>query len=261
MEIHITRDGAKYGPYAIDDARGLLDSGQLLPSDLAWHEGLEEWTTLGELLAASAPPPGTAPPPVPADGVAGAPKPKASKATLISRIVLGVVLLVVGVVVGLDHMARSKFQSAQEFLDEVNESVPLDHLTKELGREPESTETQGRQTVDLFVWKGPLRIYSISVASTVNSGTKTMFVDDFTPKMKWRIGGGGDDSEDSDDNGKSDNLDDFDFGEPKMPGGGPGGGPNGPPGGFPGGGPGPPGGFPGGGPPGGGGMPEPPPGG
>ena len=66
MNIHITRDGQKYGPYGLEETRDLLQAGQLLASDLAWHDGLEEWTTLGELLAVSG---DTPPPPVLADGV------------------------------------------------------------------------------------------------------------------------------------------------------------------------------------------------
>ena len=142
MNIHITRDGQEYGPYGLEETRNLLQAGQLLASDLAWHDGLEEWTTLGELLAVS----GDTPPPVPADGVAEPLKAKTSKSALVLRIVLVVILVAVGSVVGLDHLARGKYQSAHEYLEaeyeKMNSATP-DQVAKELGRKPVSSKKVG----------------------------------------------------------------------------------------------------------------------
>ena len=62
MNLYISRNGEKSGPYTLEQAQGYLGEGVLLPDDLAWHEGLEGWISLGELTASA---PG-GPPPIPA---------------------------------------------------------------------------------------------------------------------------------------------------------------------------------------------------
>ena len=59
-QIHITREGVQFGPYPEASAKEMLTEGQLLPTDLAWHEGAEGWIPLQELLgmvSADVPPP------------------------------------------------------------------------------------------------------------------------------------------------------------------------------------------------------------
>lgn len=63
MNLYISRNGEKSGPYTLEQAQGYLAEGILLPDDLAWHEGLEGWISLGELTASA---PGGPPPPTPA---------------------------------------------------------------------------------------------------------------------------------------------------------------------------------------------------
>jgi GYF domain 2 len=58
MQIFIHRDGQQYGPYPIERVPGYIASGDLLPSDLAWHEGAADWMPLGQV-------PGVAPTPAP----------------------------------------------------------------------------------------------------------------------------------------------------------------------------------------------------
>ena len=73
MEIFISRDGQQFGPYPVEQVRELLNQGILQATDLAWHEGLEGWISLGELTASA---PGGPPPPIPAQPeptVTGAP--------------------------------------------------------------------------------------------------------------------------------------------------------------------------------------------
>ena len=47
--VHISREGEKHGPYKYETAKIHLEGGQLLPTDSAWHEGLEGWKPLGEI--------------------------------------------------------------------------------------------------------------------------------------------------------------------------------------------------------------------
>ncbi|MBC8326052.1 MAG: DUF4339 domain-containing protein [Verrucomicrobia subdivision 3 bacterium] len=47
--VHISRQGEKHGPYKYETAKIHLEGGQLLPTDSAWHEGMDGWKPLGEL--------------------------------------------------------------------------------------------------------------------------------------------------------------------------------------------------------------------
>src|SRR5215831_17854411 len=51
MQIYISREQQQLGPYTVAEARSRIITGQLLGSDLAWHEGLPEWVTLSEILS------------------------------------------------------------------------------------------------------------------------------------------------------------------------------------------------------------------
>ena len=51
MEIFISRDGQKLGPYPIEQVRKLLDQGILQANDLAYHKRLNNWVMLSELDA------------------------------------------------------------------------------------------------------------------------------------------------------------------------------------------------------------------
>ena len=51
MKIIISRGEQTFGPYTSDQAKGFLESGELLSSDLATGEGGEEWTPLESLLS------------------------------------------------------------------------------------------------------------------------------------------------------------------------------------------------------------------
>ena len=52
LQIHIDRAGEKFGPYSEEEVRQYLGQGSLLPTDLAWHDGLENWVPLSELAPA-----------------------------------------------------------------------------------------------------------------------------------------------------------------------------------------------------------------
>ena len=62
MKIIISRGEQTFGPYSRDQAKGFLESGELLSSDLASREGDEEWAPLESLLSALTGPEGKASP-------------------------------------------------------------------------------------------------------------------------------------------------------------------------------------------------------
>lgn len=53
MEIYISRDEQRFGPYTIEQVREYLAAGQLVADDLAWHEGVEGWISLGKVRGLS----------------------------------------------------------------------------------------------------------------------------------------------------------------------------------------------------------------
>ena len=65
--VHISRNGERHGPYKYETAKKYLAEGSLKPSDSSWHEGLDGWKPLGELMGSTASA-GTAAPPPPATG-------------------------------------------------------------------------------------------------------------------------------------------------------------------------------------------------
>ena len=56
VDIYIARGEEQFGPYPLEQVHQLLDQGALLPEDLAFHEGLENWTPLAEIIAAQTAP-------------------------------------------------------------------------------------------------------------------------------------------------------------------------------------------------------------
>lgn len=46
MEIHIVRNGKKFGPFTLEEINGWLKEGRLLTTDLAWREGMAGWIAL-----------------------------------------------------------------------------------------------------------------------------------------------------------------------------------------------------------------------
>jgi len=49
MQIYISRDGEKKGPYSIEDVNSYLKDGTLLPSDMACQEGMDEWVPVSQI--------------------------------------------------------------------------------------------------------------------------------------------------------------------------------------------------------------------
>ncbi len=49
VQIHISRNNQQMGPYTYEEVQSHLAQGSLLPTDVAWHEGLENWTQLSAI--------------------------------------------------------------------------------------------------------------------------------------------------------------------------------------------------------------------
>lgn len=49
MQIHLARDNVPAGPYSLEELNTMLQSGEVLPTDLMWHEGMDNWQAVGEM--------------------------------------------------------------------------------------------------------------------------------------------------------------------------------------------------------------------
>jgi hypothetical protein len=74
--LYLGRDGRQMGPFAWAQIASMASSGQVLPGDLAWHDGMAEWqpaesvlSRLGLNLPSVSSPRPPAVPPVPPGGL------------------------------------------------------------------------------------------------------------------------------------------------------------------------------------------------
>jgi heat shock protein HtpX len=59
MKIYVAKNGKRIGPFSQEEARQMTASGELAPTDLAWHQGVPDWVALSTLIRdqPSIPPP------------------------------------------------------------------------------------------------------------------------------------------------------------------------------------------------------------
>ena len=58
MLYHVTRNGQSYGPYTLEDLQRYVESGNVLPTDLAKSEEMADWAMVGQIVGGPPPPPG-----------------------------------------------------------------------------------------------------------------------------------------------------------------------------------------------------------
>ena len=51
MEIYVSKDNQRFGPYTEAEVRERMASGRFSESDFGWHEGLTSWLPLSQVLA------------------------------------------------------------------------------------------------------------------------------------------------------------------------------------------------------------------
>ncbi len=56
-KISVTRKGEPIGPYSREKAKEYFATGQLLPTDWGWHDGMDDWKPLNVVLGMAAPAP------------------------------------------------------------------------------------------------------------------------------------------------------------------------------------------------------------
>ena len=97
-KISVTRKGEPIGPYSREKAKEYFASGQLLPTDWGWHDGMDDWKPINEVLGMAAP----------AQTTVAAGKPgKGKKVAIIAGIVVLVSgLIFAGITYGPDLVAK-----------------------------------------------------------------------------------------------------------------------------------------------------------
>jgi hypothetical protein len=63
MDYHVARNNQKLGVFAGADAQSRYQSGEILPSDLVWCEGMPAWRPASEVFTGAAATPADLPPP------------------------------------------------------------------------------------------------------------------------------------------------------------------------------------------------------
>jgi hypothetical protein len=96
MQVFIARGEESSGPYTMDQVRAYLAEGLLRPDDLAYHDGLEGWTPLSEVVGEA--PTDAFVEPQPADAPAKpAAAPQRKKKLIMAAAVLGLFVLCGGI--------------------------------------------------------------------------------------------------------------------------------------------------------------------
>jgi len=55
MQIYVSKNNERYGPYTLEEVLQRLQTGQLDAADLAWHEGLATWAPLSQVVGHTSP--------------------------------------------------------------------------------------------------------------------------------------------------------------------------------------------------------------
>jgi len=153
MNIHVDRNGERFGPYSLEEVNRYLAEGTLLPSDLGWYEGAENWAPLDQIEGIIA---GAEPAPTSlsaASGMGG----KGSKTVMIA---VGSVVLIAAIAFGVMQLMKKDDEGTAN----KDENTPK---TKQSGntaktKSPETTKTKQSENtskpkppdVDIFMAAG-----------------------------------------------------------------------------------------------------------
>jgi hypothetical protein len=96
MDVYITKNDQRLGPYSLEDLIKLKASGQLQATDWAWYEGLSTWIPLEEVPGVTS---GSALPNMPVPPPAGQPSSSGDSALLITRTATAVIIFGIGFLV------------------------------------------------------------------------------------------------------------------------------------------------------------------
>ena len=121
-KISVTRKGEPIGPYSREKAKEYFASGQLLPTDWGWHDGMDDWKPINEVLGMAAPAQATT-----AAGKSG----KGKKVAMIAGIVVLLSgLIFAGITYGPDLVGKvsgsGKIETQEELVNLAMEAIKAD---------------------------------------------------------------------------------------------------------------------------------------
>lgn len=114
MEIYITRNGERYGPYTLAEVQTDIDAGNILPTDLAWHNGATDWHEVWQLEGVNVPKRRVPPPPPPRTAYYPNMPPKPPSVgggEMVIFILLSVLLPIAGLIIGIVWMSKPEKRS------------------------------------------------------------------------------------------------------------------------------------------------------
>ena len=105
MQIHIDRQGQRFGPYSLEEVNQYLAAGNVLPTDIAWQDGMVDWVPVTAIPGVMVPP--------------GMAAPAGSKKGLIIGLSVGGGVLLIGLVVMLLFFGGGGGASTSQALGEI----------------------------------------------------------------------------------------------------------------------------------------------
>ena len=146
MQIFITRGEDSSGPYTPEQVQDYLAQGVLLPGDLAWHEGLEGWIPLSQLMDSIAAPVDPAPPqpvsitPEPVQSgptIESAPVKVGDKKKLLIGVAAGVAVLAIAAAVWFFVIREKDSGTGNQQVAQQPQPKPTNNATSPVDPEPD----------------------------------------------------------------------------------------------------------------------------
>jgi hypothetical protein len=111
MQIYISRNNQRFGPYELSHVQADLDSGNIVATDLAWYEGASGWIPVSQIPDIKVPqrrtPPPPPPPALPQPDSPAAPATKPTSGGELALIIIGTLLIpLVGIIVGIVKLSK-----------------------------------------------------------------------------------------------------------------------------------------------------------
>ena len=120
MEIYISRSGERYGPYSLAEVQADIDAGNIQPTDLAWHEGVADWSEVWQLEGITLPKRRVPPPPprgfssypnIPRNRGELSKSSESSSGEMAILVILAILIPIAGLIIGIVRMSNPEKQS------------------------------------------------------------------------------------------------------------------------------------------------------
>ena len=115
MQIYISRNNQRFGPYELSHVQADLDSGNVVATDLAWHDGVSGWIPVSQIPGIKVPDRRVPPPPPPLSqpvSQAATSPASSSGGGQLALIIIGTLLIpLVGIIAGIVKISKPEKRS------------------------------------------------------------------------------------------------------------------------------------------------------